>query len=99
MRISLPLRRLSLALLAFVGAARADSSSGYYRFPSLANDTIVFTAEGDLWRVAAAGGAAQRLTTHPGIEQFAAISPDGQSVAFSAQYEGQTEACVKIGKA
>jgi tricorn protease len=68
--------------------------AGYYRFPSLHDDTVVFTAEGDLWRVGIAGGVAQRLTTHPGTEQLAAISPDGRSLAFTAQYEGQAEVCV-----
>lgn len=78
-----------------VGAASgAETSLGYFRFPALSSDTLVFTAEGDLWRVGVGGGAAQRLTTHPGTEQSAAISPDGKTVAFSAQYEGQTEVCV-----
>ena len=97
---AVPRRRLvALALLALSVAvpARAETApagSGYYRFPALSGDTIVFTAEGDLWTVGVAGGAARRLTTHPGTEQLAAVSPDGQSVAFSAQYEGQTEVCV-----
>ena len=69
----------------------ADSPRGYYRFPTIHGDTIVFTAEGDLWRVSASGGVAQRLTTHPGTESRAAISPDGLTVAFSAEYEGPTE--------
>src|SRR6185503_12620380 len=64
---------------------------GYYRFPSLAGDTVVFTAEGDLWRVPVAGGTAQRLTTHPGEESRPAVSPDGKTLAFSASYEGPTE--------
>lgn len=64
---------------------------GYYRFPALHGDTLVFTAEGDLWRVPIAGGVAQRLTTHPSEESRAAISPDGRTVAFSASYEGPTE--------
>jgi len=55
---------------------------------------IVFTAEGDLWRVSAKGGVAQRLTTHPGLEEFAAISPDGKTVAFTAEYEGSPEVYV-----
>ena len=61
---------------------------GYYRFPAIHGDTIIFTAEGDLWTVSASGGAARRLTSNPGEERFAAISPDGKTVAFAAQYEG-----------
>ncbi len=61
---------------------------GYYRYPAIHGDTIIFTAEGDLWSVSAKGGAARRLTSNPGEELYAAISPDGQTVAFSAEYEG-----------
>jgi len=61
---------------------------GYYRYPAIHGDTIIFTAEGDLWSVSAKGGAARRLTSNPGKEFHAAISPDGQTVAFNAQYEG-----------
>jgi tricorn protease len=68
-----------------------QSTLGYYRFPAIAGDTIVFTAEGDLWRVPLAGGVAQRLTSHPSEESHAAVSPDGKTVAFSASYEGPTE--------
>src|SRR5436309_7445440 len=64
---------------------------GYYRFPTIHGGTIVFTAEGDLWRVSVQGGMAQRLTSHPGTESHAAFSPDGQTLAFSAEYEGPTE--------
>ena len=61
---------------------------GYYRFPAIQGDTIIFTAEGDLWAVSAKGGVAQRLTSNPGEEVRPAISPDGKTVAFSAEYEG-----------
>lgn len=71
--------------------ALAQAPRGYYRFPAIHGDTVVFTAEGDLWKVGIAGGVAQRLTTHAGQETHAAISPDGSSVAFSAEYEGPTE--------
>jgi tricorn protease len=64
---------------------------GYYRFPALRGDVMVFTAEGDLWTVGIEGGIARRLTTHPGTEAHAAISRDGTTVAFSAEYEGPTE--------
>lgn len=83
-----------ITLLLVACVARAQAPAGYYRFPALHDDTIIFTAEGDLWRVGVAGGVAQRLTTHAGTEQLAAISPDGKSLAFTAQYEGQSEVCV-----
>ena len=64
---------------------------GYYRQPAIWNDTIVFVAEGDLWRVGIGGGVAQRLTTHPEEESRPAISPDGKTVAYAATYEGPGE--------
>ncbi len=77
---------LGLATVSLEAAPR-----GYYRFPTLHNDTIVFTAESDLWRVRRSGGTAERITSHLGTEAYAAISPDGQTLAFSAEYEGPTE--------
>src|SRR5579863_4206339 len=64
---------------------------GYYRYPAVHGDTIVFTSEDDLWTVNIRGGAAQRLTTAPGTETRATISPDGKTVAFLADYEGPSE--------
>jgi len=98
----MPITRLLTltALLAALGVAQSGAQStdgvrqstlGYYRFPAIAGDTIVFTAEGDLWRVPLSGGTAQRLTSHPSEESHAAVSPDGKTVAFSASYEGPTE--------
>ncbi|MCK7481900.1 MAG: hypothetical protein M0C28_35550 [Candidatus Moduliflexus flocculans] len=69
----------------------AAGRTGYYRFPAIHGDTVVFTSEGDLWTVDVRGGTARRLTSHSGIEAYPAISPDGQTLAFSAQYEGPTE--------
>ncbi|MBB6048293.1 S41 family peptidase [Armatimonas rosea] len=67
---------------------------GYFRTPSLRGETVVFAAEGDLWRVAVGGGGATRLTTHPSEESNPALSPDGKWVAFSASYEGPDEVYV-----
>jgi tricorn protease len=64
---------------------------GYYRFPTIAGELLVFSSEGDLWRTHLEGGAAQRLTTHPGEETYPVLSPDGQSIAFSGNYEGTAE--------
>ncbi len=83
-----------VALCVAAAGAAAEAVTGYYRFPALAEDALVFVAEGDLWRVSPAGGVAQRLTTHPGEETHPAISPDGRTVAFSATYEGPMEVYV-----
>lgn len=91
------MQRLSawlVVLSASVTAAFAVGTEGYYRFPAIHGDQLVFTAEGDLWSVGIEGGSARRLTTHPGEEIHAAISPDGTTVAFSAAYEGPMEVYV-----
>ncbi|HWW03569.1 MAG TPA: S41 family peptidase [Candidatus Acidoferrum sp.] len=90
---------LHLALLTFAAGSQMDAAdgppapgnAGYYRFPAVHGDTIVFTAEGDLWRVGINGGLAQRLTSHPAEESHPAFSPDGKTLAFSGQYEGPLE--------
>lgn len=84
-------------LLAILSTARLASAApplGYYRQPAIHKDTIVFVAEGDLWRVPISGGVASRLTTHGGDEELPAISPDGKSIAFVGQYEGPSEVYV-----
>ena len=76
---------------ALCALSSAESRPGYYRYPALNGKTIVFTAEGDLWSVPTDGGVARRLTTSPGQETYASISPDGKTVAFIAEYEGPAE--------
>ncbi len=80
-----------LGAVACLGLAAAQNNRGYYRFPSIHADTVLFTSEGDIWSVPVAGGVARRLTSHPGEETRAAFSPDGKTIAFSANYEGPTE--------
>ena len=65
------------------------------RFPSLNGNRVVFTYAGDLYTVSALGGVARRLTSDPkGFEMFARFSPDGKTLAFTGQYDGNTEVYV-----
>ena len=85
---------LLLGCACALGVHAADDGagrSGYYRDPALHGDTLIFTSEGDLWTVSVHGGAAHRLTSAPGKERAAKISPDGKTVAFYAEYEGPGE--------
>jgi tricorn protease len=86
--------RTILALSLVLIGSQAAAADPYFRFPAVRGDTIVFTAEGDLWRTTTSGGKATRLTTHPAAETHAAVSHDGKLVAFAASYEGAQEAYV-----
>jgi tricorn protease len=61
------------------------------RLPAIHEDQIVFTYAGDLYTVPVTGGTARKLTSHEGFEMFARFSPDGRSLAFTGQYDGNTE--------
>ncbi len=82
-------------LLSFVfclfTSAIFSQQQGYYRCPALYKNTVVFTAEGDLWKYDLVAGSASRLTTHSGLERNPHISPDGQWVVFTGQYEGPND--------
>jgi tricorn protease len=81
------------ALLPFIVVlcSAQPNNRGWYRAPALHGNTIAFTAEGDLWLVGIEGGPARRLTSNPGDESSAVFSPDGSTLAFTADYEGSDE--------
>ena len=70
--------------------ARAEEGR-LLRFPTTNGTDVVFSYAGDLYRAPLAGGRAERLTSHIGYEMFARFSPDGKTIAFTAQYDGNTE--------
>jgi tricorn protease len=59
--------------------------------PALSATHVAFVYGGDLWVADAAGGNARRLTADDGTESNPAFSPDGRLIAFSAQYDGNTD--------
>ena len=70
---------------------QSQGFEGYYQYPDVHGNTVVFSAEGDIYTVPLTGGLARKLTTHAEEELYPAISPDGKTIAFSASYEGPTE--------
>ena len=75
-------------------AAPVDAQTKLLRFPDVHDDRVVFVYAGDLWTASTDGGTATRLTAHPGLEVFPKFSPDGQSVAFTGQYDGDEQVYV-----
>jgi tricorn protease len=72
----------------------ADDEARLLRFPTVHDKQLVFTYAGDLYTVASTGGVARKLTNSDGFEMFARFSPDGKWLAFTGQYDGNTEVYV-----
>jgi len=83
-----------VALLASLLTGPVLAQTRLLRFPDIYGDQVVFTYGGDLWLASVAGGDARRLTSGPGLELFAKFSPDGQHIAFTAQYGGDEQVYV-----
>jgi tricorn protease len=62
--------------------------------PAMGGSSIAFLYAGDLWVANRDGTAPRRLTTHDGNESSPRFSPDGRLIAFSAQYDGNTDVFV-----
>jgi tricorn protease len=86
---------LGLCLLAATTACLADGTGPLLlQDPSLSATQLVFTFAGDLWIAPRSGGEAKRLTTGAGTEYAPCFSPDGKWVAFTGQYDGNTDVFV-----
>ena len=82
---------IAIIMLLVIEIATAEEESRILRFPAIYENKIVFNYAGDLYTVDSNGGTARKLTNHDGIEMFPRFSPDGKSVAFTGQYDGNTE--------
>lgn len=80
-----------LAATLFPMIVLAENDARLLRFPTTNGNEVVFSYAGDLFSAPISGGEAHRLTSHIGYEMFARFSPDGKTIAFSGQYDGNTE--------
>ncbi len=79
---------LSLAVLFNLNAQQI------MRFPDISDHSVVFTSGEDLWTAPIEGGDAVRLTIHDGAERYPKYSPDGSLIAFTGEYDGNTDVYV-----
>lgn len=79
--------------LAFLSAsvAFAKEETMLLRFPAIYENIVVFSYGGDLYSVDKDGGVARKLTSDIGYEMMPRFSPDGKTIAFTGQYDGNTE--------
>jgi len=68
--------------------ATAQVSAGLFRFPDVSKTQIVFTYANDIWVMPKEGGTAEKISSPSGVEMFPKFSPDGKTIAFSGNYDG-----------
>ena len=69
----------------------AQVNARLMRFPDVSESDIVFAYGNDIWIVGKEGGVANRLSSPAGQEQFPKFSPDGTKIAFTANYDGNSD--------
>lgn len=87
--------RLVVAVLLATGAtyslAVAQDETRLLRTPSISETHLTFVYAGDIWIAGRDGSNPRRLTSHPADEKGPIFSPDGQSIAFTANYENNQD--------
>ncbi len=69
----------------------AQIDARMFRYPDVSDTQIVFAYAGDIWVVAKEGGTATKLSSPKGEEMLPKFSPDGKTIAFSGNYNGNTD--------
>ncbi len=84
-----------LVILSFCHTSEAASMvephGGMMRYPDVSLSHIVFVYADDIWTVPRAGGVASPLASPPGGESFPRFSPDGRTIAFNGNYDGNND--------
>ncbi len=82
---------VAFLISALAGLCFAQTEATLFQKPTVNRSQIVFVYAGDLWIVAREGGDARRLTTGVGTETDPIFSPDGSTIAFTGEYDGNTD--------
>ncbi len=75
----------------FAADAAVQPHGGMMRYPDVSSTHIVFVYADDIWLVPRSGGAASPLASPPGGETFPRFSPDGRTIAFNGNYDGNND--------
>ncbi len=90
------MRRTMVVVLVIVATCIAGRLVGQVdgrmlRYPDVSQSHICFVYAGDIWIVEKEGGIAHRLSSPKGEESFPRFSPDGAQIAFSGNYDGNSD--------
>ena len=79
---------IAMAVTPAVSMSQNQPSGGMMRYPDVSDKHIVFVYADDLWIVDRQGGVAKPLASPKGPERFPRFSPDGKTIAFTGNYDG-----------
>jgi len=85
---------VAILLLGTAVPSRAQIDARMLRHPAVSATQIAFVYAGDIWLVAKSGGVAHRLSTPAGEESFPRFSPDGATLGYTADYDGNPDVYV-----
>ena len=90
--------KLSIYVLILLSGNIIIEAQQIMRFPDISDNSVVFTSGEDIWSAPIEGGDAVRLTIHDGQERYPKFSPDGSLIAFTGDYDGNTDVYVMNSK-
>jgi tricorn protease len=83
-----------IAAIAVTASVRSEPDRTDTRLlsqPAVSQDHLAFVYADDLWVCDLDGRNVRRLTSDLGVESNPVFSPDGMTIAFSGQYDGNTD--------
>ena len=89
-------KNLACLVISFFISAEIFSQidAGLFRYPDVSKTQIVFSYANDIWVIPKEGGTAIKLSSPPGVESYPKFSPDGKSIAFTGDYDGNQDVYV-----
>lgn len=90
------MKKITTLFLAAIAVSNlsAQNNAGLFRYPDVSATQIVFAYANDIWVVSKDGGNAIKLSSPPGVESYPKFSPDGKSIAFTGNYDGNNDVYV-----
>jgi tricorn protease len=85
---------VALLCVCFAAQAAEDAPTRLLRQPAVSKDHLAFVYGGDIWVSDRDGQHPVRITSSPATEYAPHFSPDGQWIAFSANYDSNTDVYV-----
>jgi tricorn protease len=83
--------RLLFMFTALCCALSLNAQTRLLSNPAISADHVAFSYAGDLWVANSNGENPRRLTIDDGVEGAPVFSPNGQTIAFTAEYDGNVD--------